>query len=162
MKLPDTITEDELVKLVAAAPKKHHRAAFLLGFYEGMRVSEVCNLQFEDVDAARMQIHIRQSKGKKDRIIPLLKAARPAMRHLPIGCGPRALQMAASFYSQRVLGRRIKFHTLRHSGATWLLNVHHKDIRFIQQFLGHSRISTTEIYTHVSPQDLMKSMEDLL
>ncbi len=106
MILPDTITEAELVKLVRAAKYPHHRAAFLLGFYQAMRVSEVVSLRPGDVDTARMQIHIRQAKGKKDRVIPLLKAAHPAIRRLPIACGARALERAAVSCSVAALGKR--------------------------------------------------------
>jgi len=71
------------------------------------------------------------------------------------------LQRAVNRISVKALGKRIKFHTLRHSCATWMLD-RGKDSRFIQQFLGHSRIQTTQIYTHVNPVSLKNALEDLL
>jgi len=161
LKLPDTITEKDVLEMIKAANSQKHRTAIRLGFYQGMRIGEVVNLKPEDVDMQRGLIHIRQSKGGKDRIIPILRGAKHTLRNLPIGVGPRALQRAVNRISVKALGKRIKFHTLRHSCATWMLDKG-KDSRFIQQFLGHSRIQTTQIYTHVNPVSLKNALEDLL
>lgn len=161
MKLPDTITEKDMQEMIKATKSPKHKTAIILGFYQGMRVSEVVKLQPSDVDMQRSLIHIRQGKGAKDRIIPLLRNTKHCIRHLPLGIGVRALERAINRISERAVGKRIKFHTLRHSCATWLLEMG-KDTRFIQQFLGHSRIQTTQIYTHVNPMSLKKAFEDLL
>lgn len=161
-RIPEVIQEAELIKLLQATRKNHHKLAFLLGFYQAMRVSEVCSLQPEHIDRGSHLIKIKQAKGQKDRNIPIVKplllpdkSVLMALRYLPIRCGIRALQLAFKAKCQAVLGKPLHFHTLRHSGATWLLNKKKWDIRQVQRFLGHSKIVTTEIYTHVSPQDLI-------
>ena len=67
IKLPDTISEEELIKVLKITKKAHHRAAFALAFYECMRVSEVANLEKEDVRRETKLLYIRQAKGHKDR-----------------------------------------------------------------------------------------------
>lgn len=160
-KLPDTITESDVLKMIKSTKNKKHRTAIMLGFYQGLRISEVVKLKPEDFKMERGLVHIIQGKGMKDRIIPILKEVRYCRKHLPLGIGARALQRAVNRISEKTLKSRIKFHTLRHSCATWLLDMG-KDTRFIQQFLGHSRIQTTQIYTHVNPKSLKKAFEDLL
>jgi len=156
-KLPETISEDELRQLVKAVTNrnlKHHKAAFILGFYQCMRVSEVVALRQEDIDSTRGFIHIKQGKGSKDRDIPIMPESRPYLRHVPINCSMRALQYAFKRKAQKVLKKDLHFHTLRHSGATHYLNTKRVDIRYIQALLGHSRLDTTQIYTHVTPENL--------
>lgn len=164
IKIPNAITEEELIKIVSYKKvKDNHRLAFLLGFYQALRVSEVVKLKPDDVDKQQHLIHIRQAKGSKDRNIPIIKPLKIkettiqyALNKLPVGCGIRALEIAIKRYGKEILGKDIHFHTLRHSGATWLLNKKRWDIRQVQRFLGHSKIQTTEIYTHVNPQDLVE------
>lgn len=161
-RIPDTITEEEFVKILKATKKDSHRLAFLLGFYQAMRVSEVVNLLPENIEFDQKLIKIKQAKGKKDRHIPIIQPlilgsqeVLRALKKLPVSCGVRALEIAIKNYGKKVLGKDIYFHTLRHSGATWLLNKKKWDVRQVQRFLGHSKIQTTEIYTHVSPEDLI-------
>lgn len=160
-KLPNTITEDEVLKMLKATKNKKHRVAIILGFYQGMRISEVVKIKPEDFKTEQGLVHIIQSKGMKDRIIPILRETKYCKRHLPLGIRARAIQRAINRISEKAIGKRIKFHTLRHSCATWLLE-RGKDTRFIQQFLGHSRIQTTQIYTHVNPINLKEALKDLL
>lgn len=157
-KIPETITEEELIKVLKATRKKHHRLAFALGFYECMRVSEVVNLLPEHVDRGQKLIRIKQGKGGKDRNIPINPKVMRGLSILPIKCGVRALQIAFKLKAKKVLGKDLHFHTLRHSGATYYLNVKKWSTRQVQVLLGHSKITTTEIYTHVSPIDLVERM----
>lgn len=157
-KLPDTIKESEFQEILKATDKAHHKLAFALGFYQAMRVSEVVKLKPEDLDMGGRLIHIRQSKGAKDRIIPIAPEVLKGLKHLPVGCGIRALQIAFKQRCLAVLGKDLHFHCLRHSGATHYLNVKKWNTRQVQAFLGHSRIATTEIYTHVRPDDLSRVM----
>jgi len=157
-KLPTILTEQEVEKLISKVKLKHHKTAFALGFYQGMRISEVVNLKKEDVNLNTKMIHIKQAKGSKDRIIPISPKAIKYLRHIPIKCGIRALQMAFKTYSKKILNKDVHFHTLRHSGATHYHNNLGWDIRQVQQFLGHEKIQTTEIYTHINPQDLLELM----
>jgi len=159
-KIPEIITEEELIKILRSVKQKHHRAAFILGFYGAMRISEIVNLQKENIDRGQRLIRIKQAKGKKDRNIPLPPQAVKALSHIPIKCGVRALEIAIKKYGKKVLNKDIHFHTLRHSGATHYLNKKKWSTRAVQQLLGHSKIQTTEIYTHVTPQDLIDKMWD--
>lgn len=156
--IPETITEEEFIKIIRNTKKKHHRIAFILGFYGCMRISEVINLKQEHIDRGQRLIRIKQAKGKKDRNIPLPKEAVRGLSHIPIKCGSRALQIVIKSYGRKILNKNIRFHTLRHSGATHYLNKKKWSTRQVQQLLGHSKISTTEIYTHVTPQDLIDKM----
>ena len=157
-KIPETITEEEFLQILKHTKKKHHRLAFILGFYACMRVSEIVKLRPEDVDKGQKLIRIKQAKGGKDRNIPLPPQAVRGLKYLPIKCGVRALEKAINRISEKAIGRKIKFHTLRHSGATYYLNKKKWDLRSVQVLLGHSRITTTEIYTHVKPEDLIEKM----
>ena len=158
MKIPDTISEEELIKILRATKKKHHKIAFVLGFYAAMRVSEIINLQQEHIDRGQRLIRIKQGKGGKDRNIPLPPQATRGLSYIPLKCGVRALEIAIKNYGKKVISKDIHFHTLRHSGATYYLNKKKWSTRQVQQLLGHSKITTTEIYTHVTPQVLIEKM----
>lgn len=157
-KIPDTITEEELLKVLKATKKNHHKLAYALGFWQAMRISEIVNLRKENIDLGRNLVIIKEAKGKKDRNIPIAPETRRYLKHLPMKCGIRALEIAFKKICKKVLDKDMKFHGLRHSGATHYLNVKGWNIRIVQQFLGHSRLDTTQIYTHVSPQDMHKAM----
>lgn len=158
MKIPETISENELLSIIKAAKKKDHKVAFMLGFYACMRVSEVVKLQQHDIDRGQRLIRIKQAKGGKDRNIPIPPQTVKALSAIPLSCGVRALELAIKHYGKKATGRDIHFHTLRHSGATWYNTVKGWDVRYLQQLLGHSRLETTSIYTHVRPQDLAAKM----
>ena len=158
-KLPETISEQDLKLIIKSLTKKsdkHLKVAFLMGFYQCMRVSEVVSLKAEDIDASRGFIHIKQAKGSKDRDIPIMPEFRPYIRQLPIKCSMRTLQRNFKKVAYAELKKDLHFHTLRHSGATHYLNIKNVGIRYIQALLGHSRLDTTQIYTHVNPENLKK------
>lgn len=159
-KLPETISEADFIKLVSNTTQIHHKLAFMLGFYQAMRVSEVVNLKPEDIDEGQRIIRIKDAKGSKDRNIPIAPQVWKALKHLPISCGVRALEIALKSKAKKVLNRNLHFHSLRHSGATYYLNDKKWDSRQVQVFLGHSSLQTTQIYTHVRPQDLVNLMWD--
>ena len=81
------------------------------------------------------------------------------LKYVPVGCGVRALQIAfKSAIKKAGISKDLHFHCLRHSCGTYLLNIQKWNIRQVQQFLGHANLNTTQIYTHVSPQDLVDLM----
>ena len=157
-KIPETITEEELIKILKTVKNNKRKLAFMLGFYQGMRVSEVVKLQPENIDYGRKLILIKQGKGSKDRNIPISPEILKGLKHLPVGVGARALEISFKNQGKTTLNKNLHFHSLRHSGATHYLNVKHWNLRQVQVFLGHARISTTEIYTHVNPEELVNVM----
>ena len=169
-KLPDTIEEKEFHTLLKSvqgiktkkATVKDLKISFLLGFYECMRISEVISLQPGDIDLNRGFIHIRMAKGKKDRYIPIMPSLNNTrlVSALPLKLNRRTLQWWTNKLGKEALGKRVHFHLLRASGATHYLNKKKIDIRHIQSLLGHSKLSTTQIYTKVSPEALKNVFDD--
>ena len=165
-RLPKTISQEEFLQLVAGVKHtdkdkvKKIKAAFVLGFYQCMRISEVLDLKQEHIDKSRGFLHLLQAKGNKDRDIPIQKPIIKFLKHIPIGIPKRTLQRILTETAQRVLGKHLTFHHLRHSGATFYLNSG-LDIRHLQALLGHARIGTTEIYTHVTSTGLKKITDKL-
>jgi len=132
----------------------------------GLRVSEVISLKIEDIDSKRMIIHIKNAKGRKDRVVPLSQKVLELLReyfkqYRPkeyLFNGQNSLKYSSSSCNQIVkkyLGEKYHIHQLRHSCATNLLE-NGTDLKIIQKILGHSNVKTTEIYTHVSNQLLSK------
>jgi len=168
-KIPTTITEKQLIELAndpGVRKKLKRRMAYILMFYQALRVSELVKLNQEDYDPNTKLIHIKQSKGSKDRKIPISPVVVKIIKYLPLtpqdakDKGIRALQYSLKKDALRVLKIDIHPHTLRHSGATYYLNKKKWDIRQLQRFLGHSDIKTTQIYLHVNPEDLTALMWD--
>lgn len=159
-KLPQIIEKQYLLDQIAKIQNKKHKAIISLAYSTGMRVSEVCNLLISDIDSKRMIITIRQSKGRKDRIVALSKKVLEILREYFKEYKPKEYLFNGQFelkYSHRscnqivkqYLGKEYHFHQLRHSNATALLESG-TDLRIIQKHLGHASSKTTEIYTHVS------------
>lgn len=158
MKLPETITEEELLEITKATKKKHHQLAFALGFYECMRISEITKLKPENIDYQTKLIHIKQSKGAKDRNIPIAPEVKKGLKYLPIKCGNRALQIKFKEVGKKVLNKDLHFHCLRHSGITHYLVKKKWSSLEVQRMAGHSKITTTQIYAHIRPEDLVDRM----
>jgi integrase len=158
LKLPEIITEEELVKIINATKMPHHKLAFMLGFYECMRISEIVNLKPEDIDKNLKLIWIKQAKGKKDRKIPIAPEIVKGLKFLPIKCKIRALEIKFKKIGKEVLNKDLHFHLLRHSGITHYLTKKKWNSLEVQRLAGHSKIATTQIYTHINPQDLVNRM----
>jgi integrase/recombinase XerD len=79
-RLPAVLSQDEVLRLLAAVGHRVHRLALTAVYSAGLRVGEVVSLRVEDVDSARMVLHIRQSKGQKDRLVPLAAALLDELR----------------------------------------------------------------------------------
>lgn len=164
-KLPAAINQEEWRELMKKTLKVHHKIAFLLGFGAGLRVSEILALEPRDIDFIRKNILVRQGKGSKDRVVPLPKGFRTTfLEHLPIKCGVRSLQRAFRRSAQKagILGNKptLHFHSLRHGFATHCLEVgiplHH-----VRTLLGHSNISTTNVYLEMNPKEAIKRYDEL-
>ena len=171
-KIPDVLTKDEIKKIISHSENRKSRLMISITYACGMRVSELLNLKTSDFKFEEKIGFIRQAKGKKDRIfnIPeflikdlkkqIEKQKERKQEHLFSGSNGRLternFQKIVSLASRKAgIEKLVHPHTLRHSFATHLLE-NNIDIRKIQELLGHSSISTTEIYTHVSQQELKK------
>lgn len=163
-KLPQIIEKEFLLDAISKITNSKHKAIISLAYSTGMRVSEVCNLKITDIDSKRMIITIRQSKGRKDRIVGLSEKILEILRIYFTEYRPKEYLFNGQFdlqYShtscnqivKKYLGNKYHFHLLRHSNATALLEAG-TDLRIIQKHLGHSSSKTTEIYTHVSTASL--------
>ena len=164
-KLPIAITEEGFIQLIKHTKQLHHKVAFLLGYGSGIRISEVCNLQKNDINLKEKKIMVRQGKGSKDRVVPLPKMFKTKMLDcIPIKCKKRALQKA--FTSIAIKSKlmetipNVHFHSLRHGFASRAVEngmpIHH-----LRTLLGHSNISTTNVYLEMNPKGALKSYEEL-
>jgi len=165
-KLPRVIDKQHILDSLDRITNLKHKAILQLGYSVGLRVSEVLNLKIEDIDSKRMQIHVRLSKGRKDRIVPLTQAVLGTLRSYFIEFNPKiylfngqsGLQYSKTSCNKIVkkyLGDNYHFHLLRHSCFTSLTE-QGVDLRLIQKLAGHNSSRTTEIYTHVSKNVLSK------
>ena len=114
-KIPTTISEEEFLDILKITRQPHHKIAFILGFYGAMRVSEIVKLKQENIDKGQRIIRIKDAKGKKDRNIPIPPQAMKGIKHIPIKCGVRALQIAIKDKASTAIDKDIHFHSLRHS-----------------------------------------------
>lgn len=163
-RLPQVIDKTYVLQKISKIENLKHKSILSLAFSVGLRVSEVINLKITDIDSTRMVIIIRQSKGNKDRIVPLSQNILNLLREYYKVFKPKEhlfngqfdLKYSSTSCNQLVkqyLGNKYHFHLLRHSCFTSLLESG-TDIRIIQKLAGHSSSKTTEVYTHVSTQIL--------
>jgi integrase/recombinase XerC len=175
-RLPSFLPKDESKELLDApvedsAAGRRDRALLELLYASGLRVAECCGLDLEDLDRRHGTVRVL-GKGGKERMVPVGDAALAALdAHLsrcgamdgPLFRNPRGGRLTTRSVHRIVrrrareagIARRVTPHTLRHTFATHLLG-EGADLRLIQELLGHSRLSTTQRYTHVSPEHLMK------
>ncbi len=163
---PVVLTPEEVSRLLAAAQPPKAKMLFTTMYGCGLRVSEAIGLQVTDIDSQRMVIHIRQSKGRKDRYVPLgatlldqlrdyWRAERPSSFLFPGSQADKpwnVTNVRQEFrLAQRIAGieKTCTTHTLRHSYATHCLQAGMK-VGTIQQILGHANLETTATYTHVT------------
>lgn len=172
-RIPEVLTKEEILSLIEALNAKKSRLMISLTYATGMRVSEVTGLKIQDLDFDNKIGFVKQGKGRKDRMfnIPeflLQRLKRFAEKQKEKGYeyvfpGKEGKEMSSRNLQKIVEKARIKAgikkdvhpHTLRHSFATHLLE-DEVDIRKIQELLGHADLSTTQIYTHVSTEELKK------
>jgi len=108
------------------------------------------------------RIFISQGKGEKDRWTWKPKLInQEALNYLPLKVSRRSVQDYFEYITLKVLGKKLNFHVLRHTFATEYLKANPGDLRTLQILLGHSRIDTTTIYTHISVEDALKKVQDI-
>ena len=171
-RLPNVLSKVEVKAILNAPTNIKHRMMLSLIYACGLRRSELLNLTLKDIHSDRNLIFIRQSKGKKDRVVPIGNSLIEQLRAYYIQYKPKTWlfegQNNGEKYSARSLelvlkksviiaktNKPVTLHWLRHSYATHLLECG-TDLRFIQELLGHNSSRTTEIYTHVSTKTIQQ------
>jgi integrase/recombinase XerD len=177
--LPVVLSREEVARLIAAARNLKHQTALSVAYGSGLRANEVIGLKVGDVDSERMTLRVEQGKGRKDRYAMLSPVLLERLRAwwrlghaqgkiLPGGWLFPGLDpmdpLTARQLNRAILAaalaakidKRVSMHTLRHSFATHLLE-QKVDIRVIQVLLGHKKLETTSIYTHVAT-DLLRTV----
>lgn len=176
-KIPNFLSIDEAMAVLktfsasSLAPRDiHSKVLFLLLYGTGLRVSEACELTWEDVNLTKRELRIH-GKGNKMRVIsmPILVqlnlASLRSTQSKKYIWGDKALNTRTAYNYISQIGRKaglskpIHPHALRHSYATHLMN-DGADLRVIQEMLGHASLVATEKYTHVSMDQLSRTMEN--
>jgi len=174
-RLPAVLQQDEVRRLIEADPqgltpaRLRDRAIMETLYSSGLRVSELCGLDWRDIDEDIGTVMVRQGKGNKDRLVPIGEPALEALaqwrRAMPVAWepkGPVITNLRGGRLTTRaveaMLARRIQTaglrtpitpHGLRHCFATHMLN-NGADLRSIQEMLGHGSLATTQRYTHLN------------
>lgn len=181
-KKPVILSTEEVTRILGAAPTPAMKLAIGIMYAVGLRNSELCRLKVGDIDFDRDAIRIEQGKGNSDRVVMLPRTFRKVLQRECVerGAGeylfPSLEGRRNRYMSSRTLQRWVKLavglagikkkispHAFRHAFATHLLESG-TDIRFIQKLLGHQRLETTTIYTHVAQyqnQNVVSPMDRL-
>lgn len=177
-RLPVVLSLGEVAKFFDALTSTKYRAILMTIYAAGLRASEVVHLKVRDIDSARMQIRVRQGKGRKDRYVMLSPALLTILREYwrltrPVGgdwlfpgstpdraISTGSVRQVCRKAAKSCLKKRVSLHTLRHSFATHLLEGG-ADIRLVQVLLGHRSLNTTARYTHVSQKTINATQSPL-
>jgi integrase/recombinase XerD len=182
-RLPDILSTNEVAKIIKVCSNIKHRTILVLAYGAGLRSAEIANLQVSDIDSDRMQIHIRNGKGGKDRYVILSPVMLEMLRDYWRKCRVRVKsnwvfpgQSSSKSITPATVGavykqakesagitKRGGVHSLRHAFATHSLEAG-EDLYTIKQLLGHSSIESTARYLRLTPQKMqsVKSpIEDL-
>jgi site-specific recombinase XerD len=169
-KLPSVLSRDEILSILSNIDNIKHKAILMTIYSSGLRISEALSLKVSDIDSQNMLIKVSLGKGNKDRFTVLGSENLKMLRYYWKLYRPKVLlfpglienQPLAPRYIQHVfqvakikagISKPATVHTLRHSFATHLLE-NNTDLRTIQMILGHSDISTTSKYIHLSKKHI--------
>lgn len=187
-KLPVVLTRDEVKNILNNVKLDRHRICLKTIYSLGLRLGEGTHLKIADIDSKRMFVHIKNAKGNKDRYIPLPKKTLNLLRNFwethrnPVWLFPapgrgvhHQIKMTISnqpmprtsiqiefrkAWRKAKINKSVSVHHLRHSYAVHLLEAG-VNIRHLQQFLGHSDIRTTMVYTHLT-KELLNDPADII
>lgn len=170
-KLPIVLSRQEIKNIIDTIRNLKHKLIISLAYGAGLRISEVISLKVKDVNLEELTIHIKNSKGKKDRITVFPEKVKNDLKNSIAGKnqnnyifesergGKLTERTAQKVFENALQETGIKqdatFHSLRHSFATHLLE-NGTDIRYVQELLGHQNIRTTQIYTQVTNPKIKK------
>lgn len=164
-RLPVVLSRVEIRGIIDSATNFKYKLLLSLAYGAGLRVSEAISLKVWDLDFDELTIHIKQAKGKKDRISIIPESIIKDLKQM-VGGKEKSDYVFASERggrlstrtAQKIFENALKvsgirkdatFHSLRHSFATHLLE-NGTDVRYVQELLGHQNVSTTQHYTHVT------------
>jgi len=180
-RLPVVLSVNEIERLIAATHNPKHRALLMLAYSAGLRRNEVQQMKPSAIDSARMQVHVVQGKGKKDRYTILSAKTLDALRiyykyerpahFLFEARGRKGQPLSETTLNMIVkkcavkagIKKSVSFHTLRHCFATHLLEKG-VNLKIIQQFMGHVSLRTTSGYLHlanISPSSVISPLDSM-
>lgn len=176
-KLPEVLSPEEVGALLQQAANLKHRTILATIYGAGLRVGEACQLRIGDIDSARMVLHIRNGKNRKDRDVMLSPALLELLRHYWRVTRPRPFLFPGKYPDRPIsshavgdafrkatkaagIAKRISVHTLRHCFATHLLE-NGTNLVVIQKLLGHSSLRSTSVYAHVAENYLAVTQSPL-
>lgn len=169
-KLPEVLTKEEVKRLIESADNVKSRLIVSLLYSSGLRVSELVNLKAGDLNLEENTGWVRRGKGNKDRLFSISSNLSQELKEYFEFRGKdnayvfskekplttRNIQKIIKGTRERAgIGKKVTPHTLRHSFATHLLESG-VDIRLIQAMLGHASLNTTQVYTHISSEQIKK------
>ena len=168
-KLPEVLSKEEVKKMIDGADNEKSRLIISMLYSSGLRVSELVNLKVEDINFGEKTGWVRKGKGSKDRLFAISEGLSTELKEYlgtklenkylfskdkPLTT--RNIQKIIKGIRVRAgVNKKVTPHTLRHSYATHLLE-QGTDIRMIQVLLGHSSLNTTQLYAHISSDQIKK------
>lgn len=163
--LPDVLNIQEITGMLKVTQNIKHKLILMFGYGSGLRLSEISKIRLSDMDRERMQLRVKNGKGRKDRYTKLAAKILPVLDEYIAKERPEDLLFRGAtggIYSDRSIQQVVKRaaekagikktvtpKTLRHTFATHMLE-NGVDLRYIQEMLGHASSKTTEIYTHIT------------
>lgn len=175
-KLPVVLSRSEIKSILENVKNSKHKLLLSLAYGSGLRVSEVVNLKVNDLDLKELTVHVKKTKGNKDRLTVFPRKLVFDLRNLIAGKafdefifasnrgGKLNTRTAQKVFETSLKKTKIKkqatFHSLRHSFATHLLE-NGVDVRYVQELLGHQNIRTTQLYTRVTNPKLKNIVSPL-
>jgi integrase/recombinase XerD len=169
-KLPTVLSKEEVKKIMDSIKNEKHKLIVMMLYSSGLRLSELINLKVKDLELDERVGWVRTGKGEKDRMFIISEKLIGELRKLierknpedyvfdgrKGKLSPRSVQkIVATAVKKAGINKKVSPHTFRHSFATHLLEAG-ENIRKIQELLGHASLNTTQVYTHISKEELKK------
>jgi integrase/recombinase XerD len=177
--LPEVLNMQEITAMIKRTENIKHKLVLMFGYGSGLRLNEINKIRLSDIDRERMQLRVKNGKGRKDRytklaakILPVLDAyiAKEQPKDLLFRgatggiYSDRSIQQVVKQAAEKAgIGKNVTPKTLRHIFATHSLE-NGTDLRYIQDMMGHASSKTTEIYTHITTkgfENIKSPMDDL-